>query len=75
MMKTRELMNSVERIKTVLGLPNGHTSTEDLIALGRYGLGTKRSLTQLSQFIGVDFKNGQLVDNRSAAAFSSSSTD
>jgi hypothetical protein len=55
----------VERIKTVLGLPNGHTSVEDLLAIGRYGLGTKRTLTQLSQFIGVDFKNGQLVDNRS----------
>jgi hypothetical protein len=65
LMKTRELLSSVRRFKTVLGIPGGDGSPEEILAIGKYGLGTKRTLAQLSEFTGVDFRNGQLVDDRS----------
>lgn len=63
-MKSRELLSSIQRVKTILGLPGGKQSSEDIIDIGKYGLGTKRTLRQLSDFIGVDFQYGQILDDR-----------
>jgi hypothetical protein len=74
-MKTRELLSAVRRVKTVLGIPipgsSPESSAQEILAIGRYGLGTKRTLAQLSEFTGVDFRNGQLVDDRSSLCLSS----
>lgn len=45
-------------------MPGGKKDLQDIIEIEKYGLGTKRTLDQFIQFIGVDFRNGELVDNR-----------
>lgn len=47
---------SITRAKTVLQLPGGVTDVNDQANLGLYGLGKRRSLTQLSEFTNVDFR-------------------
>lgn len=71
-MKSRELLSSITRVKTVLGLPGGKNTPEEILSIGKYGLGTKRTLTQLSEFIGVDFQYGQILDDRYETYFKQS---
>jgi Glycosyltransferase (GlcNAc) len=46
-------MTSLERIKSFLHI-DGAASKSDLANLGIYGLGKRRSLAQLMDFVGID---------------------
>jgi hypothetical protein len=35
-----------------------------IVEIGRYGLGTKRTLDQLIAFMGIDFRNKKIYGNR-----------
>jgi hypothetical protein len=62
--KVKELWNANIRIRSVLGMQGGKTDLESLLAIGRYGLGTKRTLDQLIAFMGVDFRKSIVYDSR-----------
>mmetsp|Transcript_10862 Transcript_10862/g.17809 ORF Transcript_10862/g.17809 Transcript_10862/m.17809 type:complete len:530 (+) Transcript_10862:55-1644(+) len=62
--KVEELHNSNIRIRTMLGMEGGGKDLQSLLALGRYGLGTKRTLDQLIAFMGVDFRSSVIYDSR-----------
>ena len=54
---------SVHRISTLLGTPDGRRDLEAVASLTHYGLGTKRNLDQLIAFTGVDLREkGKLAD-------------
>lgn len=59
-----EMKRSVMRLKTLFGLPGGERTAEGLMKLGKYGLGTKRTLDQLIDFVGVDLRNQKIIGNR-----------
>lgn len=40
------------------------TCLQAIVDLGRYGLGTKRSLDQLIDFVGIDLRNQKIIGNR-----------
>lgn len=62
--KVKELHDSNMRIRTVLGMEGGGSDLKSLLALGRYGLGTKRTFDQLIAFMGVDFRKSIVYDSR-----------
>ena len=45
----------------VSGMSFGDHSAAALLEVGRYGLGSKRTLDQLIAFTGIDFRTGELV--------------
>jgi hypothetical protein len=47
---------SITRVKTILQLPGGVPDINDQANLGIYGLGKRRTLDQLSAFVGLDLK-------------------
>jgi hypothetical protein len=47
---------SIARVKAYLSLPEGD-STINLSNLGLYGLGKRRTMKQLSDFVGVDMEH------------------
>ena len=47
---------SVKRIKTLLQLKGGEVTEIDQANLGIYGLGDRRTLSDLQAFIGIDMK-------------------
>lgn len=48
--------NSIQRVKTILQMPGGETDELDQANLGIYGLGKRRSLRQLSEFVNVNLQ-------------------
>ena len=50
---------SIVRAKTILQIPGGESDANDQANLGLYGLGRRRSLEQLSEFVNIDLKNGR----------------
>lgn len=63
----KELEDSKVRVRTLLGMEGGFKDVNSLMALGRYGLGTKRTLSQLIEFMGVDFRRATIYDSRCLA--------
>jgi hypothetical protein len=61
-LKQREAAN--KRIWTLLGMPGGDSSPSARQALGKYGLGTKRTLDQLKAFTGINLHNRTTTGNR-----------
>lgn len=59
-LKQREAAN--KRIWTLLGMPGGDPSARQ--ALGKYGLGNKRTLEQLKAFTGINLHNRTTTGNR-----------
>ena len=54
---------SVHRISTLLGTPDGRQDLEAVASLTQYGLGTKRNLDQLIAFTGINLREkGMLPD-------------
>jgi hypothetical protein len=45
-------------------MEGGLQDLKSLLAIGRYGLGTKRTLDQLISFMGVDFRKSVVYDSR-----------
>lgn len=62
--KVQELQESNYRIRTLLGMEGGARDLPSLLAIGRYGLGTKRTLDELIAFMGVDFRTAVVYDSR-----------
>ena len=62
--KKEDLSNANTRIRIVLGMEGGKYDMKSLLAVGRYGLGTKRTLDQLIAFMGVDFRKSTVYDSR-----------
>ena len=62
--KDKEVTHSNTRIRTLLGMEGGKTDLQSFLDLGRYGLGTKRTLNQLISFMGVDFRKSTIYDSR-----------
>merc|ERR1711871_730843 len=58
--KARDAAN--KRIWTLLGMPGGDPSMVG--SLGKYGLGTKRSLDDLIKFTGINLRNRTVSGNR-----------
>jgi hypothetical protein len=55
--RDRFRQSSIARVKTILQMPGGETDELDRANLGIYGLGKRRSLQQLSEFVNVDLQN------------------
>jgi hypothetical protein len=64
LVKVQELHDSNMRVRTLLGMDGGGRDLKALLAMGRYGLGTKRTLAQLIAFTGVDFRHSIIYDSR-----------
>lgn len=56
--------NSLRRLSLMLGLDQAVSSPTDLMALTHYGLGPKRSLSQLMSFTGIDLKRKRIAGDR-----------
>lgn len=57
--KQRLREKSLRRIRTYLELPNGIDEDFKLDNLGIYGLGKRRDLKQLNDFVGIDLMKQQ----------------
>ena len=58
--RERLRVQSLKRIRTYLHLPDGDPEL-DLNNLGIYGLGKRRTLKQLGEFVGIDFDTQKVV--------------
>lgn len=54
---------SIHRISTLLGTPDGRQDIEAIASLTLYGLGTKRNLDQLIAFTGVDLREKRMLQD------------
>lgn len=61
--RRRMFDDSVSRMKHLLGMVK-QPSAEDISLLTKYGLGHKRTLDQLIQFTGIDFRSQQVFGDR-----------
>ena len=52
---------SVHRISTLLGTPDGRQDIEAIASLTHYGLGTKRNLDQLIAFTGINLREKTML--------------
>lgn len=61
--KDRFRKNSITRVKTILQIPLDGTNTiaseTELANLGIYGIGKRRTLKQLNEFININIQNGE----------------
>lgn len=55
---------SVKRIKTLLRIPGGELSDTAHANLGIYGVGKRRSLSQLEAFTGIDMAQSTILNNK-----------
>lgn len=60
----RESKASQERLMTLLRLPNSDQSPQAIAALGKFGLGSSRTLEQYIEFTGVDTIRGRAVKEK-----------
>ncbi len=57
--KDKYRQQALKRVKTFLEMPGGDESEQARANLGIYGLGKRRSLQQLNEFIGIDLNSGK----------------
>lgn len=60
---SKEAVASSARLKTLLQFPGSDQSPEAVAALGKFGLGTRRTLDQYIAFSGVDTRNVHAEDH------------
>jgi hypothetical protein len=56
--RDRVRARSLERIKTAIEVKDGNPSDSAKANLGIYGIGKRRSLAQLNEFVGINLSTG-----------------